>query len=124
MLRTAAAATAQAAFLPSGTVDAFSPKVRAAMGAQFRLPLRSLPWEGIAERLPEDGLRVYLADAGQGTVICSQANFRRPMVLIVGGEAGGAGSSPGPGRAGSDPHARRDRNQPRPRRRSCSSKVV
>jgi TrmH family RNA methyltransferase len=91
MLRTAAAAGVQAVFLPTGTVDAFSPKVlRSAMGAHFRLPLRSLPWEEIEAGLHGASLRIYLADAWQG-VVYSEAGFHQPLALIVGGEAGGAG---------------------------------
>jgi TrmH family RNA methyltransferase len=91
MLRTAAAAGMQAVFLPTGTVDAFSPKVvRSAMGAHFRLPLRSLPWEEIESRLHEAPLRIYLADARQG-VVYTEADFNQPLALIVGGESGGAG---------------------------------
>jgi TrmH family RNA methyltransferase len=91
MLRTAAAAGVQAVFMPAGTVDVHSPKVlRAAMGAHFRLPLRSLSWEEIANHLSKESLRVYLAEAGEG-ILYSQADFSRPLALIVGGEASGAG---------------------------------
>jgi len=93
MLRTAAAAGVQAAFLPPGTVDAFAPKVvRAAMGAHFRLPVCLLPWEEIRARLQKASQRVYLADAGWG-VVYTEADFRAPLALIVGGEAEGAGEA-------------------------------
>ena len=50
LLRSAAAAGAQAALLPPGTTDRICPKVlRAAMGAHFRLPLREMDWDEIAE---------------------------------------------------------------------------
>ena len=88
LLRTAAAAGVQAAFLPPETTDAFAPKVvRAGMGAHFRLPLLSLTWEQIRSRT--DGLVVYLAEM-EGTVSCWQADFRPPLALIIGGEAEGA----------------------------------
>ena len=89
MLRSAEAAGVDAVFLPPGTVDAFSPKVaRAGMGAHFRLPIHPLSWEQIRTHLGE--LQVYLADAGTGLPY-TQADFRRPLALIVGGEASGAG---------------------------------
>jgi TrmH family RNA methyltransferase len=92
MLRTASAAGVQAVVLSPGAVDAFAPKVvRAGMGAHFRLPLLSLGWEEIRAHIRRAGLRVFLASAGQGTV-CWQADFQRPLALIVGGEAEGAGS--------------------------------
>jgi TrmH family RNA methyltransferase len=90
MLRTAAAAGVQAVFLPPETTDAFAPKVlRAGMGAHFRLPLQALSWDEIAKSLP--GLNIYLASAGKG-LSYTQADFKSPLALIVGGEAEGASS--------------------------------
>lgn len=92
MLRTAAAAGVGGVFLPPGTADAFAPKVvRAAMGAHFRLPLWPLGWEEIRQALRQAGLRVYLA-AVEGGQPYTQADFRRPMALVIGGEAAGAGA--------------------------------
>ncbi|MCU0486169.1 MAG: RNA methyltransferase [Anaerolineales bacterium] len=89
ILRTAAAAGVQAVLLPPGNVDAWAPKVlRAAMGAHFRLPLRSLNWEALNDLLYR--LPVYLADAGSGLPY-TQANLCSPLALMVGGEAAGAG---------------------------------
>ena len=108
ILRTAAAAGAQAAFLSPGTVDAFNPKVvRGGMGAHFRLPILAAGWDEIAGRLA--GLQVWLADAAGGTPY-DRVDWRAPSGLIVGGEAEGAGpearalassrvSIPMPGRA-------------------------
>lgn len=94
LLRTAAAAGAQAFLIPPGTVDAFSPKVvRSAMGAHFHLPILTLRWEEITGLLknPQHGqpLKVFLAEANANE-ICWQANLRQPLALIVGGEAEGA----------------------------------
>ena len=87
LLRTAAAAGVQGVLLPPETTDAFAPKVlRAGMGAHFRLPIQSFAWEEI--RKTTRALKVYLADM-QGTP-CWQADFSRPLALIVGGEAEGA----------------------------------
>jgi len=89
LLRTAAAAGVQAVFCPPGTVDVFSPKVvRAGMGAHFRLPALSLGWAEIVQRCA--GLQVYLAAAGEGCRY-DQVDFTRPLALLVGGEAEGAG---------------------------------
>jgi TrmH family RNA methyltransferase len=88
LLRTAAAAGAQAVFLPPETTDAFAPKVlRAGMGAHFHLPLQTLAWAEIQAGLK--GLHIFLADTG-GPLSCWQADFKSPLALIVGGEAEGA----------------------------------
>ncbi|HTX92679.1 MAG TPA: RNA methyltransferase [Anaerolineales bacterium] len=88
LLRTAAAAGVQAVLLPPETTDAFAPKVvRAGMGAHFRLPIRSLDWDGIRSQVA--GLQVYLAEM-EGALSCWQADFTGPLALIVGGEAEGA----------------------------------
>ena len=94
ILRSARAAGVQAVLLPPGTADPFSPKVvRAAMGAHFRLPVLRASWDELnQELLPqvEAGLRIYLADSGEGQAY-TLAEFRGPLALIVGGEAQGAG---------------------------------
>ena len=89
LIRSAAAAGAQALFLPPHTADAFAPKVvRSAMGAHFRLPIRSLTWEQIGEAVRTLELRLHLADM-QGTP-CWEADLRAPVALIIGSEAEGA----------------------------------
>ena len=91
LLRTAAAAGAQAALLGPGCVDVFSPKVlRAGMGAHFRLAVRHLGWEEIAA-LVKPACRVYVAESSQGTP-CWQLDLTRPTALVIGGEAEGAGA--------------------------------
>jgi TrmH family RNA methyltransferase len=94
ILRTAAAAGVQAVLLAPGCVDAFSPKVvRAGMGAHFRLPVRQPGWDGIKRLVQAPGrdLRIYLADSAAG-IPYTQADWQSPVALIIGGEAGGAGS--------------------------------
>jgi len=89
LLRSAAAAGVQAAVLAPGTVDAFAPKVlRAGMGAHFRLPLRSLGWPEIRSGW-QPRMALYLAEASGGTP-CWELDLRRPVALVVGGEAEGA----------------------------------
>lgn len=91
MLRTAAAAGVDMVCLPEGTVDVYSPKVvRAGMGAHFRLPLFTGSWQQIGGLLERSRAAVYLAAAGQ-SLPYTQADFRLPLALVVGGEAAGAG---------------------------------
>lgn len=96
LLRTAWAAGVSMVLLPPGSVDAFAPKVvRSAMGAHFRLPVQTMDWEQIHEllkpALPATPFTVYLADAG-ADLIYTQADFRLPTALLIGGEAEGASS--------------------------------
>ncbi len=92
LLRTAAAAGAQAVLLPPETTDAFAPKVvRAGMGAHFRLPIRSLSWEEIGRFCESASQRVYLADMDGKS--CWETDLRQPVALIIGGEADGASES-------------------------------
>ena len=94
ILRTAAAAAVQGVLLAPGCVDAWSPKVlRAGMGAHFHLPIQSLDWQDIRQVLkPASGkIQAFLADSAAG-MSYTQADFRVPLALIVGGEAAGAGS--------------------------------
>jgi TrmH family RNA methyltransferase len=94
VLRTAAAAGVQAVLLAPGCVDAWSPKVlRSGMGAHFRLPIHSLGWQDIKRTLkqPSNELRIFLADSAGG-IPNTDADFRDPVALIVGGEAAGSGT--------------------------------
>lgn len=93
LLRSAAAAGVQGVFLPPGTVDAFAPKVvRSAMGAHFRLPIRTVDWSWLDAWRQRSARpwRIFLAEAEHGTS-CWQADLRQPLMLVVGGEAEGAG---------------------------------
>jgi TrmH family RNA methyltransferase len=93
MLRTAAAAGAEAVLVPSGGVDVYAPKVvRSAMGAHFRLPITSLEWPEIEAIVHKASLFVYLAEANTGRAY-TQCDLRSPLALIVGGEAQGAGEN-------------------------------
>lgn len=88
ILRTALAAGVEAVFLTEGTVDAFSPKVvRGAMGAQFRLPIQRLRATQLLEQL--QGVDLWLAEARAGEPY-HKLDWRRPVGLVVGGEAHGA----------------------------------
>lgn len=88
LIRSAAAAGAQAVFIPPETTDPFAPKVvRAGMGAHFHLAVCSLGWDEIQTHLT--GLTPFLAEA-EGQTSCWGADFKQPLALIVGGEAEGA----------------------------------
>lgn len=87
LIRTAAAAGVQALFLPDETTDAFAPKVvRSGMGAHFRLPIHVLKWDQIRENTKD--IEVYLADMDGKSFW--ETDLRKPLALIVGGEADGA----------------------------------
>ena len=89
LLRTADAAGVQRVMLAPESVDAFAPKVvRAGMGAHFRLPMQSMDWPQIGALVDSMNLSLCLADM-HGTVYW-EADFRRPLALVIGGEAGGA----------------------------------
>ncbi len=89
LLRTASAAGVEAVFLPPGNVDLLAPKVlRAAMGAHFHLPMAQFDWETTIQRL--GAIPIYLSDAREG-IPYTQADFRSPCALVIGGEAAGAG---------------------------------
>ncbi len=90
LLRTAAAAGAQAALLSPGTTDAYAPKVlRSGMGAHFRLPVLHLDWEAIHLTCARHSLQVYIAEAMEGRV-CWDLDLTNPLALIIGSEAEGA----------------------------------
>lgn len=89
MLRTAAAAGADAVLLGPGTVDAYNPKVlRGSMGAHLRLPVQQMSWPEIEAYT--DPLKVWVADA-RGQMPYTDVNWRQPSALIIGSEASGTG---------------------------------
>ena len=86
LLRSAAAAGAQAALLPPETTDAFAPKVlRSGMGAHFQLPIHSMTWDEIREHIKD--MKIYLADMNGRS--CWKTDLRKPLALVIGGEAQG-----------------------------------
>ncbi len=87
MLRTAAAAGADAVLLAPGCVDAYNPKVvRGSMGALLRLPVQALSWAEIAETTRDTAVYTAMIDADTAY---TQVNWRRPSSLIIGSEAHG-----------------------------------
>jgi TrmH family RNA methyltransferase len=75
--------------LAPGTVDWSNPKVvRSAMGAHQRLPIAEASWESIADEV--SGCETWLA-AAKGGKPYTEVDWVRPVALIVGSEAHGAG---------------------------------
>jgi TrmH family RNA methyltransferase len=92
LLRSAAAAGAQAVLLSPTCADVFAPKVvRAGMGAHFRVALAEMNWQEMREIVHSQTrpLKVFLAESGSGKPYW-QADFRQPVALLIGGEAEGA----------------------------------
>ncbi|HEX7556808.1 MAG TPA: RNA methyltransferase [Leptolinea sp.] len=93
ILRTAAAAGAQAVITTPGSVDLYSPKVlRSAMGAHFHIACAEMVWEqleAIKQKQTGSQLSAYVAAIG-GQKIFWQCDFTRPTLLIIGNEAEGA----------------------------------
>lgn len=93
LLRTACAAGVESIFIPPNTVDVYAPKVvRAAMGAHFWLPLRVLSWQEIKVLLERSQVNIFLAEVEAG-IEYTLADFKGPSVIVIGGEASGAGSA-------------------------------
>ncbi len=90
MLRTAWAAGCGHVLLPPGTVDPTNPKVvRAGMGAHFFLPVQRISWDEIRDVLADAD--VWLAEVTAG-VPYDRVAWHKPVALVVGSEAEGAGS--------------------------------
>ncbi|NLF01955.1 MAG: RNA methyltransferase [Anaerolineales bacterium] len=90
ILRTAWAAGVEQVLLAPGTVDVASPKVvRSAMGAHLHLPLRACAWDDISAAVSH--CDVWLASAA-AEVCYTEIDWTRPVALIMGGEAEGAGA--------------------------------
>lgn len=89
LLRSAAAAGADATVLAPGTADAFAPKVlRSGMGAQFRLPVLHLEWTQIAELLRQYDLHAFIAETNLGKSF-DQVDLTQKLAFLIGAEAQG-----------------------------------
>jgi len=87
LLRTALAAGVEAVYLNEGGVDPHNPKVvRGAMGAHMRLPILTVDAKYLQRHLA--GLDIWLAEAHTGRPY-TEVDWRRPVALIIGGEAHG-----------------------------------
>lgn len=90
LLRTAEAAGASGCVTLRGGADPFRDKaVRGSMGSVFRLPvLHGLDVAGVVELARRNRLALVVAD-GVGGRPYTQADLRRPLLLVVGAEAAG-----------------------------------
>lgn len=89
LLRSAAAAGVDLVLFGPETVDPFGGKVlRSAMGAHFRVPVRTCSSWGEVDRWFGSKRAIYVADI-QGDLAYDQVDWTEPAALIVGGEAHG-----------------------------------
>jgi len=92
ILRSAAAMGVRAILLTPGTTDPFSPKVmRAAMGAQFHLPIRIMNAQDIqkfCKRSNKIELSILLTDS-KSSLICWETDLSKPVCIVIGGETEG-----------------------------------
>ncbi|HEX2052387.1 MAG TPA: RNA methyltransferase [Actinomycetota bacterium] len=90
ILRSSAAAGADAIFLGAETVDLYNPKlVRATVGALFDLPICrnvEIPW--LLQEFGNLGVQRVAADPS-GEAVYDQVDFRRRTALVLGNEAWG-----------------------------------
>jgi len=90
VVRTAEAAGATGCLTMQGGADPFRDKaVRGSMGSVFRLPIRHGLAAGDAIAFAKHHrLQIVVADGG-GALTHSEADLRKPMMLVVGAEAAG-----------------------------------
>jgi len=92
LLRSAAAAGAQAVITTPGTTDPFAPKVvRSGMGAHFHIPVLNMTWEEIKSCASSDfqhRIDLFVAESESGTPYWN-LDLSGPVGLIIGGEANG-----------------------------------
>ena len=94
LLRSAAALGLEAVLVTPESADPHSPKVmRSAMGAHFKLSISTMNPEEIrtyCKTTNKPALDILLADSEKGQV-CWKEDLTRPVSLVIGGEATGAG---------------------------------
>lgn len=89
LLRTSLAAGVDGLLLSPGSVDPFAPKVvRSAMGAHFKLPIRTASWPEITALARE--MTLLLADMENGPSLW-ETDLTGPVGIILGSEAHGPG---------------------------------
>ncbi|HUG14518.1 MAG TPA: RNA methyltransferase [Thermomicrobiales bacterium] len=92
LIRTAAAAGIDGVAVLPGAVDLYNPKViRASAGALFAIPVASFPSiERVGAQCFAERPTIVLAD-GEGDVTHDAVAWTTPTLLVIGGEASGAG---------------------------------
>ena len=92
LLRTAAAAGADAVLISEGSADVFAPKViRSGMGAHFRLPVATWTTDQMISFCRQQHLEMWAAVMEGGTPY-TQAPLDAPAAVIIGSEAHGVGT--------------------------------
>ena len=96
ILRTAAAMDVEAVLLTPGTTDPFSPKVmRAAMGAQFHLPIRYMSAQDIQKFCKSiNGIELSILLTDSNSLKTSwEADLSIPICIVIGSEADGVSAN-------------------------------
>jgi len=96
ILRTAAAMDIGAVMLTPGTTDPFSPKVmRAAMGAQFHLPIRYMSAQDLQKFCKSiNGIELSIFLTGSNSLkTCWETDLSKPICIVIGSEAEGVSSN-------------------------------
>ena len=101
LVRSAAAAGADAVIFTTESVDPFAPKtVRSSAGSLFAVPvMRGVSLDDVLDLLDARGLTIYLAEAAQGPIL-SEVDLTVPVAFVVGNEAHGIPGEAGGARGG------------------------
>lgn len=91
LLRAAEAFGASRLLITPQTVNPWSPKaLRASTGSVFRVPVRRMQIDEIAQWAEDEGVRVYAAVARpDGAVSCIDVDFAWPSAVMIGNEGAG-----------------------------------
>lgn len=92
LLRSAAASGADAVATTVGSADVWGLKVlRAGMGAQFRIPVKSgLSWDELKAYAAQSELTLHVASGSKASRAHWSVDWRKPSGLVIGSEAWGA----------------------------------
>lgn len=90
IIRTADAAGFGGVILSNGCVDIYSPKtVRASMGSFFNMNIITEKDCNYLKELKDTGFNLFGGFLGSDTISYTDANFKKPTIIIVGNEANG-----------------------------------
>lgn len=89
VLRSGDAAGLSALVVADGRTDLFNPNaIRASLGTIFTLPVCPATAQETLDWLRQQGLAIYAA-RGDGSVLYTEADYRRPAAIVLGSEAQG-----------------------------------
>lgn len=90
IIRTADAAGFDGIFLSEGCADLYSPKtIRSSMGSYFHIPIYENIKKEQLEKLKKNGFKIYCGALSKNTIMYTDADFCKPMIIVVGNEANG-----------------------------------